>query len=94
MIPQFGKFPNLVDRQNFSAFEIVSLAPFVNPFFRLEEKHRCSGEGQIIVPAGEGEGKVDEKVAPVAVLGGGDAAESIPKSLPVYFPLSMDETST
>ena len=60
MIPQFGKFPNLVDRQNFSAFEIVSLAPFVNPFFRLEEKHGCSGKDEIVVPMRERKWKVDE----------------------------------
>ena len=46
--------------ENFSACEIISLAPLVNPFFRLEEKHRRSGEGQVIVPVGEGQGEVDE----------------------------------
>lgn len=46
--------------ENFSAFEIVSFAPLVNPFFRPEEKHRRSGEDQVVVPAGEGEGEVDE----------------------------------
>jgi hypothetical protein len=50
----------LLEGENFSAFEIVALAPLVNPFFRLEEKHRPSGEDQVIVPAGEGEGEVDE----------------------------------
>jgi len=59
LIPKFGKFPNLVDSEDFSAFEVVSFAPFVDPFFRLEEKHRRSGEDQVIVPAGEGEGEVD-----------------------------------
>jgi hypothetical protein len=43
----------LVDGENFAAFEVVSLAPFINPFFRLEEKHRRSGEDQVIVPAGK-----------------------------------------
>ena len=60
MVPEFGKFPNLIDRENFSTFEIISLAPFVNPFFRPEEKHCRSSKDQVIVPAGEGEWKVDE----------------------------------
>ena len=59
MVPEFGELPDLMDGENFSAFEIVSLAPFFNPFFRPEEKHRRSGEGQVIVPAGEGQGEVD-----------------------------------
>ena len=59
LIPKFGKLPNLIDRQNFSAFEMISLAPLVNPFFRPEEQHRRSGEDQVIVPAGEGEGEVN-----------------------------------
>jgi len=59
LIPEFGKHPDLVNRQHFSAFEIVSLAPHVNPFFRPEEKHCRSGEDQVIVPAGEGQGEVD-----------------------------------
>ncbi len=50
MIPEFGEFPSLVDRENFSALEAVSFAPIVNPFFRLEEKHGCSGKDEIIVP--------------------------------------------
>ena len=58
VVPQFGKLPNLIDRENFSMFEIVALAPLVNPFFRLEEKHRRSGEDQVIVPASEGERKM------------------------------------
>jgi hypothetical protein len=49
-----------MEGEHFSAFEIISNTPFVNPFFRLEEKYRRSGEDQVIVPAGEGEGKVDE----------------------------------
>ncbi len=60
MVPEFGEFPNLMDGENFSACEIVALAPFVNPFFRPEEQHRRSGEDQVIVPAGEGQGEVDE----------------------------------
>ena len=60
VVPEFGEFPNLMDRENFSACEVVALAPFVNPFFRPEEQHRCSGEGQIIVPVGEREWKVDK----------------------------------
>ena len=53
MIPQFGKFPSLMDGENFSAFEIVEFAPLVNPFFRPEEKHRRSGEDEVVVPAGK-----------------------------------------
>jgi len=49
-VPEFGEFPNLVDGQNFSAFEMISLAPFFNPFFRPEEKHGCSGKDEVIVP--------------------------------------------
>ena len=60
MVPEFGKFPNLMDGENFSAFEIVALTPLVNPVFRPEEQHGRSGEDQVIVPAGEGEGEVDE----------------------------------
>ena len=60
MVPEFGKFPNLMDGENFSAFEMVALTPLVNPFFRPEEQHGRSGEDQVIVPAGEGEWKVDE----------------------------------
>jgi len=60
VVPEFGEFPDLVDCQNFAAFEVVSLAPFVNPFFRLEEQHRRSGEDQVVVPAGEGQGEVDK----------------------------------
>ena len=59
VIPQFGKFPDLLKGENFSAGEIVTLAPFINPCFRPEEEHGRSGEGQVIVPAGEGEGEVD-----------------------------------
>ena len=55
VVPEFGKFPNLMNGENFSAFEIIALAPFINPFFRLEEKHGRSGEGQVIIPAGEGQ---------------------------------------
>ena len=60
MVPEFGELPDLMDGENFSAFEMISLAPFVDPFFRPEEKHRRSGEDQVIVPAGEGQGEVDE----------------------------------
>ena len=60
VVPKFGKLPNLMEGENFSAFEIISVAPFVNPFLRLEEKHRRSGEDQVIVPVREGERKVDK----------------------------------
>lgn len=60
VVPEFGKFPNLLNRENFSACEIIALAPFVNPFFRPEEQHGRSGEDQVIVPAREGEWKVDK----------------------------------
>lgn len=43
-----------MDSQDFAAFEIISLAPLVYPFFRPEEEHGRSGEEQVIVPAGEG----------------------------------------
>ena len=59
-IPKFGKFPNLMEGENFSALEVLSFAPLVNPFFRLEEKHGRSREDQIIVPAGDGEGEVNQ----------------------------------
>jgi len=51
-----------MDGENFSALKVISFAPLVNPFFRPEEKHRRSGEGQVIVPAGEGERKVDKEL--------------------------------
>jgi hypothetical protein len=60
VVPEFGEFPDLMDGENFSAFEIIAFAPFVNPFFRPEEKHGCSGEDQVIVPAGEGEREMHE----------------------------------
>ena len=60
VVPEFGEFPNLVDGENFSAFEMIAFAPFVNPFFRPEEKHCRSGEDQVIVPTGEGEGEMHE----------------------------------
>ena len=49
-VPEFGKLPNLLNRQHLSAFEVISFAPFVYPFFRPEEKHRRSGKDQVIVP--------------------------------------------
>jgi hypothetical protein len=58
VVPEFGKFPNLMDGENFSAFEVIPLGPFVNPFFRPEEEHGRSGEGQVIVPASKGDGEV------------------------------------
>lgn len=60
VVPEFGKFPNLLNRENFSACEIFSLAPFVNPFLRPEDKYGCSSEDQVIIPAGEGEREVYE----------------------------------
>lgn len=59
VVPEFGKLPDLMNGQHFSAFEIVPLTPFVNRFFRPEEKHGRSGEGQVIVPASEGQGEVN-----------------------------------
>ena len=59
-VPKLREFPNLINRQDFSAFEVVALAPFINPFLRLEEKHGRSGEDQVIVPAGEGQGEMHE----------------------------------
>lgn len=60
VIPEFGEFPNLMDRQDFPTFEVISHAPLVNPLLRLEEKHGCSGEDQVIIPAGEGQREVDK----------------------------------
>ena len=60
VIPEFGQFPNLTDRQKFSTFKFVSFTPLVNPFLRPEEEHGRSGEDQVIVPAGEGQGEVNE----------------------------------
>ena len=84
VIPQFGEFPNLVDGENFSAFEVVALTPFVNPFFRLEEKYGRSGECQVIVPAGEGQREVDPHFAQAAVLSGGDTTLSINLFIPNF----------
>ncbi len=59
-VPEFGKLPNLTDRQKFSAFEMIALAPLVNPFFRLEEKHGRSGEDEVIVPARKSKREVNK----------------------------------
>jgi hypothetical protein len=53
----------LSHRKDFSTFEFVLFAPYINPFFRPEEKHARSGEDQVIIPAGEGQGEVDKQVA-------------------------------
>ena len=60
VVPEFREFPNLADCQNFSAFEMITLAPLIYPFFRPEEQHGRSGEDEVIVPAGEEEGEVHE----------------------------------
>ena len=52
-----------MQEQHLSAFVVISYAPSVNPFFRLEEKHRRSGEDQVIVPAGERQREVYEQIA-------------------------------
>ena len=75
-VPKFGQLPNPTDRKHLSACEIVSLAPLVNPFLRPEEQHCRSGEDQIIIPAREGKGEMDQHVAQAAVFGGEDAALS------------------
>ncbi len=59
-VPELREFPNLIKRQDLSAFEVVSFAPFVDPFFRPEEQHGGSGEDEVIVPAGERQREVDE----------------------------------
>ncbi len=59
-VPKFGEFPNLINRQDFSAFQIITFTPFVYPFFRLEEKHGRSGEDEVIVPAGEGQREMNK----------------------------------
>ena len=50
----------MLEGENFSAFEVVALAPLVNPFFRPEEQHGRSGEDQVIVPARKSNRKVDQ----------------------------------
>ena len=60
VIPQFGKLPNLLDGEDFAALEGISLTPFVDPFFRPEEKYGRSSEDQVIVPAGEGKREVNQ----------------------------------
>lgn len=60
MIPEFGEFPDLLKGENFAAGEIMSLAPFVNPFFRPEEEHGRSSEDQVIVPVSKRKWKVDK----------------------------------
>ena len=62
-VPEFGEFPNLTDRQNFSSFKMISLAPFFNPFLRPEEQHGCSGKDEVIVPVSEGQGEVNQQTA-------------------------------
>ena len=62
--------------QNFAVFEIVSFAPLVNPFFRLEEKHGRSGEGQVFVPAGEGQREMNKQAARGGVPAAGDCGGS------------------
>ena len=59
VIPQPGKLPNLIYGQGFSAFEVISFTPLINPFLRPEEEHCRSGEDQVIVPTGEREGIVN-----------------------------------
>ena len=59
VVPEFREFPNLTDCQNFSVFEIVSLAPLVNPFFRPEEQHGRSSEDEVVVPVREGKREVN-----------------------------------
>ena len=63
LIPEFLEFPNLIDREDFSAFEMISFAPLVNPFLRPEEQHGRSGEDEVVVPAGEGQGEVNQQTA-------------------------------
>ena len=62
-IPRLGKLPDLLNRENFSALEIVALAPLVDPFFRPEEQHGRSGEDQVIVPVRERNWKMDKEFA-------------------------------
>jgi hypothetical protein len=60
VVPKFGKIPNLIDREYLTMFEMISLAPLINPFFRPEEQHRRSSKDQIIIPMGEWHRKVDK----------------------------------
>ena len=48
-----------MNRQRFPAFEMILLAPLVDPLVRPEEQHGRSGEDQVIVPAREGQGEVN-----------------------------------
>lgn len=59
-VPEFGKLPHLIDREDLSTFEVIAFTPLVDPFLRPEEQHRGSGEDQVVVPAGEGDGEVDK----------------------------------
>ena len=63
VIPQFGKFPDLLQDENFSSFKIMPCTPFIDPFLRPEEQHGCSGEDEVVVPAGEGQGEVNQQIA-------------------------------
>ena len=76
MIPQFGKLPDFSHRKDFSACEVISFTPALNPFFRPEEEHGRSGEDQIIVPAGEGQREMNPQFAQGGVLAAGDGDES------------------
>jgi hypothetical protein len=60
VVPKPGKLPDLIEWKNFSTRELVSFAPALDPFLRPEEEHGRSGEGQIIIPAGERQREVDK----------------------------------
>ena len=60
VVPKPGELPDLIHSQDFSTLQAVSFAPALDPFFRPEEEHGRSGKEQIIVPAGERQGEVNQ----------------------------------
>lgn len=53
LVPKPGKLPDLSHRKDLAALEVISPAPALDPFLRLEEKHGRSGKDQIIIPVSE-----------------------------------------
>lgn len=60
VVPQAGEIPGLVKCQDFAAWTVLAHAPGVDIIFRPEEENCRSGIYQVVVPALEGQGKVDE----------------------------------
>src|SRR5579859_5521496 len=59
MIPALRQIPELRDRERCASFDLPDTAPVLQLLFRPEEQDRCSGLNQIIVPAPEGQQKMD-----------------------------------